>query len=83
MLKKISLLTVLMLSVTACGNLSYGDKEFVPTRSVSDMQYESNRIKADERAERAEARKERREILMDEADAYHRAVSGQKVYILR
>lgn len=76
-------LVMCLLSLNAC--VSYADKQFNPTpEHQARMADDKARVDADERAERAEARRERREMLMDEADAIHRANEGTRpVYIIR
>lgn len=83
MLKTLSTLLIAAGLLSACTGVSYGHKAFVPSPAQeAAMEADSRRVQNAERAERAERRRERREMLMDEADAYRRATSGQKVYIL-
>lgn len=80
MLKTLSALLATVGLLSAC---SYGHRAFVPTpgQEVA-MHADSQRVQDEERAERAERRREYREVIMDEAEAHRRAHQGKKIYIL-
>lgn len=71
-----------VLSVTVgCAGVHYGYKR-VENVDQAAMDADSARVRQAEREERAEYRRERREMLMDEADAVRRARGDNPVYIL-
>ena len=74
MLKHTLLSLVLAASLTGC--VTYGTQHFNPTPE------QSAAMEADSRAVQAAERAERREEMMDEADAINRAYGNRKVYIL-
>ena len=78
MVKQTVLVCAVLLSLTGC--VTYGGQRFIPSpEQEAAMQADSRRVQNDERAER---RRERREEMMDEADAINRAYGNRKVYIL-
>ncbi|OAM31822.1 MULTISPECIES: hypothetical protein [Eikenella] len=71
----------LMMMVTAAlllGGCAYGEQKFVDTRSPAEIAASARAIDRAERAERAEFRRERRQELMDEANATRRANQGSR-----
>ena len=78
-IKLSALLTCLMLS--ACSSvapLTYGDKTYTPTMSAAEMQESQNQIENIEKR----ARQQRREEMMDTADAIKRANEGNHIYLV-
>lgn len=69
-MKKLILLSAAAMLMTAC---TQADRRFVPQESAAEMQARSRAILVNERAERAEHRKERREEMMDAARAIKKA----------
>ena len=75
MVKQTVLVCAVLLSLTGC--VTYGGQRFIPSpEQEAAMQADSRRVQNDER------RRERREEMMDEADAINRAYGNRKVYIL-
>ncbi|WP_066566076.1 hypothetical protein [Snodgrassella sp. CFCC 13594] len=82
-MKSLSILLLGGMLLSACTGVSYGNKTFVSSpETEARMQADSARVKADERAERAERRQEYYEVIDKQADAYRKATSGQKIYLL-
>ncbi|MDO5653028.1 MAG: hypothetical protein Q4G39_02885 [Brachymonas sp.] len=70
------------LTLAGCAGVHYGHMRMEPVDQRA-MDAASAQVRQAEREERAEARKERREMLMDEADAIRRAGGTQRpVYII-
>lgn len=66
-----------------CAGVNYGHRVMEPVDQEA-MDANSARVRQTEREERAEFRRERRERLMDEADAVRRAHGNNSpVYIIR
>lgn len=80
-MKKLILLSAAAMLMTAC---TYADRRFVSQESAAEMQARSRAIQVNERAERAEYRKERREEMMDAAAAIKKAnENSPNIYFIR
>ena len=80
-MKKLILLSAAAMLMTAC---TYADRRFVSQESAAEMQARSRAIQVNERAERAEYRKEHREEMMDAARAIKKAnENSPNIYFIR
>ena len=75
---------LLLVSVALLGACTYADQRFVSHQSPEELRANAEAVNRAERAERAERRGERREEMMDTAEAIRRANQGNNnVYIYR
>ena len=82
LLQKLLLIASCCTAFAGCTGIGYGDRQVGPVDQAA-LDADSARVQKSERKERAEYRKERRQDMMDEADAIRRA-NGNKppVYII-
>ncbi|WP_373742248.1 hypothetical protein [Neisseria sp.] len=81
MLKQATLALLLAAGLSGC--ISYGHQRVaISPEQEAAMADDSRRVQDAERAERAERRGERRQEMMDEADAIHRAYGNRNIYLV-